>query len=137
MSDKLKYKVAYMDMAERFAQTSEAERLKVGCLIVKNEKIISLGVNGTPPKWPSNVCEDEHRKTFPHVRHAEDAALQKLWCSAETSVGADMYITHQPCINCAIKIVTAGISMVYYRYEYRSKEGVEWLIDNNILCVKL
>ena len=48
-----------MDMACRFAQTSHAERLKVGSLIVKNDSIISLGVNGMPPKWPTEVCEDK------------------------------------------------------------------------------
>jgi len=49
------YKEAFMDMAVRFGQTSYAERLKVGCLLVKNGSIISEGVNGQPPVYMSTT----------------------------------------------------------------------------------
>ena len=130
---KKKYLLAFMDMAERFAMTSEAIRLKVACFIIKNGNIISLGVNGQPPGWPSEVCEDSQGNTIPTVRHAEDAALQKLWKSTETSEGADMIITYSPCLACAIKIKEAGISKVYYRNKYRSSEGIDYLERSGII----
>ena len=130
---KKKYLLAFMDMAERFAMTSEAIRLKVACFIIKNGNIISLGVNGQPPGWPSEVCEDSQGNTIHTVRHAEDAALQKLWKSTETSEGADMIITHSPCLQCAIKIKEAGISKVYYRNKYRSSEGIDYLERSGII----
>lgn len=131
-SQKEKYKQAFMKMAEVFASTSEAKRLKVGCVIVKNDTIIALGVNGQPPGWPTEVCEDNNNQTLPTVRHAEDAALQKLWKSTETSDGAEMYVSHAPCLNCSIKIVTAGINKVYYRQQYRDESGLSYLKSKNI-----
>jgi dCMP deaminase len=136
-SQKEKYKQAFMKMAEVFASTSEAKRLKVGCVVVKNDTIIALGVNGQPPGWPTEVCEDDNNQTLPTVRHAEDAALQKLWKSTETSDGAEMYVSHAPCLNCSIKIVTAGINKVYYRQQYRDESGLSYLKSKNIEVQKL
>lgn len=136
-SQKEKYKQAFMKMAEVFASTSEAKRLKVGCVIVKNDTIIALGVNGQPPGWHTEVCEDDNNQTLPTVRHAEEAALQKLWKSTETSDGAEMYVSHAPCLNCAIKIVTAGINRVYYRQQYRDESGISYLKSKNIEVQKL
>lgn len=124
---KHKYKLALMDMAERFGQTSTAQRLKVGCLIYKNDSIISLGVNGQPPGWDTEVCE-EGNVTLPSVRHAEAAALEKLYLSHETSEDAEMFISHSPCMNCSIKIVAAKIKKVYYRHTYRAENGLAYLL---------
>lgn len=175
---KEKYARALLDMAERFGQTSTAERLKVGALIYKNDSVIALGVNGMPPKWPTEVCEQvemqkEHfpedftktlgeegvRERFPiaelkytlknnkgeyyslttkpECRHAELAALEKLWNSSETAKGATMFISHSPCKNCSIKMLTAGIEKVYYKHSYRSREGIDYLLANNVEVIKL
>jgi dCMP deaminase len=132
-----KYKLAFMQMAETFGLTSEAQRLKVGALIVKNDTIIALGTNGQPPGWYTEVCEDENYATLPTVRHAEDAALQKLWKSTETATGSEMFVSHAPCLNCSIKIVTAGISKVYYRQQYRSDEGLQYLQSKGVKIEQL
>ena len=129
---KPKYHSALLDMAIRFGQSSEANRLKVGALLVRDGKILSQGVNGTPPKWESEVCEGEDGKTLPRVRHAEIACLEKLWNSTETAEGATMYISHSPCLPCAIKLLTAGISSVYFKEEYRCDEGVKFLKRNGV-----
>lgn len=133
---KEKYKAALIDMACRFGETSTAERLKVGALIFKNDSIIALGVNGQPPGWHTEVCEDEIGMTFSTVRHAEDAALQKLWNSTETAKGAEMYVSHAPCLNCSVKLVTAGITKVVYKHDYRSDEGLKHLINSGIVVEK-
>jgi dCMP deaminase len=134
-----KYIRAYIDMAERFAQTSEAVRLKVGCLIVKPEGgTIAEGVNGMPPGWPTEVCENVKHDwgttlvTKPECRHAEVAALEKLWFSPVSAEGCYMFISHSPCLPCAIKIATAKISRVYYKHNYRSVDGIMHLEQRGI-----
>ena len=134
---KEKYALAIMDMANRYGETSTAERLKVGSLIYKNNSIISLGVNGQPPGWETEVCEDDEGKTLPTVRHSEAAALEKLYLSTETSEGAEMFISHSPCLNCSLKIVAAKIQKVYYRHEYRCSQGIEWLKKNGVEVYKI
>lgn len=129
---KRKYEEALMDMAERFGQTSSATRLKVGCLIYKNDSIISLGVNGQPSGWHTEVCEGSDGLTLNTVRHAEQAALDKLVTSTETSVGAIMFVSHQPCLACSLRIVSGKISKVYYRHQYKTEEGVQYLKSKGI-----
>jgi dCMP deaminase len=122
-------------IAEETAQLSSARRLKVGCIIVKNGRILSIGYNGTPAGWDNN-CENEFTThpenltklvTKVEVSHAEENCLMKMATSTESSDGATMFITHPPCINCAKLINLAGIKKVYYNEEYRSTEGLEFL----------
>jgi dCMP deaminase len=134
---KLKYVRAYMDMAKRFGETSNAERRRVGALIIKNGHIIAQGVNGQPPGWPTEVCEGEDGLTLPTVRHAEVAALEKLQRSTESSDAADMFVSLSPCMDCAIKIKSAGIKSVYYGEDYRCLEGIKYLRDNGITVIKV
>lgn len=134
---KKRYQEALMGMSERFGETSYAERLKVGCLIYKNNSIISLGVNGQPPGWHTEVCEGTDGWTLPTVRHAEQAALDKLLLSTETSEGATMFISHAPCLSCSIRIASARISQVYYRNAYRSEEGLKYLSSKGIEAIKI
>jgi len=129
---KKKYLDAFMDMTVRFGQTSEAKRLQVGALLEKNGAIISCGVNGAPPGWHTEVCEGEDGLTLPHIRHAEIACLEKLWASHETAAGATMFISHAPCLNCSVKITTAGIKKVYYREQYRDNSGLDYLRSKQI-----
>jgi dCMP deaminase len=130
---KEKFKEAYMDVAKRFAQLSTAERLNVGAIVVKDDRIISIGYNGMPAGW-DNVCEDEvvednltRLVTKTEVLHAETNAISKLARSFESGEGATMFITHSPCMDCAKMIYQAGISEVYYGEEYRSAGGIEFL----------
>src|ERR1700739_1211050 len=107
----------YMDIARRTAAMSRAQRLQVGCIAVKDNRIISFGWNGTPAGWV-NECEIEHinqetgeitLKTKPEVLHAEANCLMKLAASPESSIGAEIFLTHSPCIECAKLIYQAGI----------------------------
>lgn len=132
-----KYKHAIMDMAVRFGQTSEAKRLKVGAILYKNGNIIAMGVNGTRSGWHTNCCEDEDGNTTKEVRHAEIAALDKLRRSHETSVGAILFCSHSPCKPCAVELVEAEVAEVYYRHDYRSPDGIEYLRMHGIPVTKL
>lgn len=133
---KEKYLAAFVDMVERFALTSEATRLKVGAMLIKNDNPIALGVNGTRAGWYTNKCEDDNGNTTPEVRHAEVACLDKLRRSSETSVGATLLVTHSCCLPCAVEIVEAGIDKVVYLNEYRDLSGIEYLKSKGITVLK-
>ena len=145
---KQKFIEAYMDVAERFAQLSSAVRLQVGAIVVKDDRIISIGYNGMPSGW-DNVCEEccdggglvgagcyhdhcEGPKTKPEVLHAESNAIAKLARSSESGEGAAIFITHSPCIDCAKLIYQSGIATVYYKTDYRSTQGIDFLLKSNI-----
>ena len=131
---KSKHITAYMKTAETFAECSTAKRAKVGAIIVKDDRIISIGYNGMPSGWDNN-CENEigvHKgepvlKTKPQVLHAEMNAISKVARSSESSQDAVMFLTHAPCHDCAKMIYQSGISSVYYRTTYRDSTGIEFL----------
>lgn len=131
-----KFKQAYMDVAERFAQLSHAQRAKVGAIIVKDDRIISIGYNGMPSGW-ENVCEEDG-KTKPQVLHAETNAIAKLAQSSESGKDAILFCTHLPCMECAKLIYQSGIKEVYYREEYKAAKGSgkEFLIESGITIAR-
>ena len=124
-----------MQTAEIFAKLSTAVRLKVGTIIVKEDRIISIGYNGMPTGW-DNVCEvtlpDGTLVTRPEVLHAESNAMTKLAKSSESGEGATLFVTHAPCLNCAKVIHQSGIIEVYYKEHYRTTEGIDFLLQCNI-----
>lgn len=144
----------YMRMAFIWSENSYAIRRQVGALIVKDNSIISDGFNGTPSGFP-NVCEysvdkdfqpfpnipEERRRsilrynyerghdiaTYPYVLHAESNAIAKLAKSHNSSEGATLYVTDEPCLECSKIIIQSGIRRVIYSRPYRLHEGVELL----------
>ena len=128
---KHKHKLAYMEAAEAFAKCSNATRLKVGCVIVKDNRIISCGYNAQP-QHIDDPCELPDGSTDPRVRHAEKSALMGLIRSNQSAVGAVLFCTHACCKMCAIDIVDAGITKVYYRHAYRCSEGLDYLQTNGV-----
>lgn len=133
---KSKHAKAYMECAEAFARCSVGERLKVGAVIVKNNRIISCGYNALPEHLDGPL-EDENGTTKPQVRHAEKNALLGLVRSNESSVGATLFCTHACCEFCAIDVVDAGITAVYYQSDYRSREGLQYLIRHGVIVSKM
>jgi dCMP deaminase len=149
---------AYMKTAETFSELSHARRLHVGAIVVKNDRIISIGYNGMPAGW-DNDCENTvfvpgeevlgtdmvalgytqtnngnwtKLKTKPEVLHAETNAIAKLAKSNESGMGATMFITHAPCLDCAKLIYQSGISSVLYRNAYRDTSGIEFLKKSGV-----
>lgn len=148
-----------MKTAETFAELSHARRLHVGAIIVKDDRIISIGYNGMPAGW-DNDCEnteyvgsdeqipspDEMKrlgftgtdngwyrlKTKPEVLHAETNAIAKLARSTESGLDADIFITHSPCLDCAKLIHQSGIKRVFYGENYRDDTGVDFLKSSGV-----
>jgi dCMP deaminase len=151
---KEKLKRAYMKTAETFAELSHARRLHVGAIVVKDDRIISIGYNGMPASWDNN-CEDRvyanewsidnnhwdyqeedgtcyNLKTRPEVLHAETNAIAKLARSNESGMDADIFITHAPCLDCAKLIYQSGIKRVWYGAQYRDSTGTEFLRKSGV-----
>ena len=151
MANQNKLDERYLAMAKEWSKMSHAKRKKVGCLIVKDEQIISDGYNGTPSGF-NNDCEevfytcderDFYRdqewqldkgkekffklKTKPEVLHAESNALMKLARSTNSSEGATIYCTYSPCFDCAKLIVQSGVKRFVYNETYRNTEGLDLL----------
>lgn len=133
---KTKHKFAYMKCAEAFAECSVGERLKVGSVLVKNNRIISCGYNALPEHL-HGALEDSEGKTKQEVRHAEKNALMGLIRSHESAVGATLFCTHSCCKLCAVDIVDAGIVEFVYRTEYRDLSGVEYLVENGVIVEQI
>ena len=126
-----KWQKAHMEVAETYAKLSTAKRAQVGCVIVKDKRIISIGYNGMPSGW-DNECEDTDEYGFmpvtkPEVLHAETNAIAKLARSSESGDKADLYVTLPPCIDCAKLIYQSGITRVFYKGTYRTVDGIEFL----------
>jgi dCMP deaminase len=151
---KQKWIDAFMDTAERFAQLSSAKRLQVGAVVVKDNRIISIGYNGMPSGW-TNECEkrvytltqpaeflDEDGSSYnvvtkDEVIHAEANAILKLARDGESGNGSSLFCTHAPCIHCAKLVHGAGINKVYYRHSYRDTIGLDFLEKCNIEVEKI
>jgi dCMP deaminase len=133
---KSKFIKAHMDAAEVYAQLSSAERLKVGCVVVKNDRIISIGYNGMPAGWTNN-CEDEDGNSKKEVLHAEANAITKIARGNDSAEDATLFCTASPCINCAKLIYQSGISVVYYRDKYKTDEGIQFLLRSGVQVSKV
>jgi dCMP deaminase len=137
---KPKHQTAHMQAAHIYAELSTARRLKVGALVVKDDRIISIGYNGMPKGWDNN-CEQELEdgtiKTKPEVLHAETNAIAKLARSVESGLDADLFVTHSPCLDCAKLIYQAGIRRVYYATNYRDDSGIVFLKNSGVEVTKL
>ena len=125
-----------MECAEAFARCSAGQRLKVGSVIVKNNRIISCGYNAFP-EHIDGPLEDENNTTRPEVRHSEKNALMGLIRSNESAIGAEMFCTHACCLYCAIDVVDSGIVKLYYRHTYRDSAGLEYLLANGVEVEKI
>ena len=147
----------YMRMAFTWSENSYAIRRQVGALIVKDGSIISDGYNGTPSGFENvceyakdkgyepirhktlkdSDIRNHLRKvmmegktelvTYPYVLHAESNAIAKLAKSNNSSMGATLYVTDEPCMECSKMIIQSGISRVVYSRSYRLQDGVELL----------
>lgn len=130
----------FMIVAEETAKLSHAVRLQVGAVIVRDDRIISIGYNGMPAGW-DNVCEDPIHDNYggtalitkPEVLHAESNAIAKLARSTQSGDGATMFCTHAPCMQCAKLIYQSGIRELYFKTHYRDVDGLNFLKNSGVL----
>lgn len=128
---KYKHKIAYMKTAKAFAECSSSGKLKVGAVIVKDNRIIGVGYNAQPEHITA-AMEDDNGTTLPTVRHAEMSALMGLLRAGISPVGATMFTTHGCCLSCAVAVVDAGIKKVYWSEQHKLGEGILHLKNNSV-----
>jgi dCMP deaminase len=118
---KNKFQEYFMGVAALTANLSHAKRLKVGCIAVKDRRIICCGYNGTGPGEDNN-CETKLDNgtivTKPGVFHAEDNLIRFAKRNNIDLKGTTLYITHEPCEVCAELLLKAGIVEILAENEY-------------------
>ncbi len=130
----------YMELAENLATRSHCVKAKVGAVLTKDTRIISLGYNGPPAGthncdevWPADGCPRDSKGSCSLALHAEQNAILYAAKSNISIEGSTLYVTLSPCIACARVIFTIGIKKVYYLNSYAdfkglpSDEGVDFL----------
>jgi len=155
----------FINMAELIAGQSTCCRLNVGAVLVKDNRVISIGFNGVPSGqthceehfkevykkdfcsvyptekdfFKSQTFKDEHGKfSNENELHAEQNAILFAAKNGIATSGATLYVTLSPCINCAKVIITAGIKTVFYKDLYdRSQDGIVFLNKNGVECRQL
>lgn len=130
--DKLR---AHLKVAQAYAELSTAKRLKVGAVLIKDDRPIAVGYNGTPSGY-DNRCEDDEGNTRPEVLHGEANAILFAGRKGIPS-GCVMVTTDSPCFECAKMIIQVRIKAVYYANEYRLTDSLKFLEENNVLVQKI
>lgn len=118
------------------SKRSACERLKVGCLIVNDNRIISQGYNGFLPGLPhKSIVRDNHEQATVHAEQNAVCDCAKRGTSCKDSI---VYITHFPCIICCRILIAAGIKEIKYINDYNNDSLVPYLCEQaNINLVKL
>jgi len=117
----------FMSTALLISSRSPCERLHVGCVLVKNNRIISAGYNGF-------LSGAEHKSIVEHSHeqatvHAEQNCISDCAKRGVATEGAIAYITHYPCINCFKILVAGGIKKIIYLDDYKNDPNIQKIID--------
>jgi dCMP deaminase len=113
------------------ATRSPCERLQVGCLLVKDNRIISQGYNGFLPGCPhDSIVVNNHEQATVHAEQnaITDCAKRGVSCNQ-----ADAYITHYPCVNCMKMLCASGIKKIYYINDYKNNELVQYFFQQSFV----
>lgn len=122
----------YMDLAQNLSRKSHCVKAKVGAVISKDTRIVSLGYNGPPAgthncdqEWPQDGCARDRKGGCSLALHAEANAILYASKNQITMEGATLYVTLSPCLACAKIIYTTGIKKVIYLDSYASFKGID------------
>ena len=118
--------LTFLNIAQIISGLSKCKRKQVGCVAVKDKRIVAMGYNGTAPGQPNN-CEDAEGNTLHTVSHSEANMIAFCAKNGIALDGCDLYVTMSPCPTCANLIVHAGFNNIYYIEVYRDKEGIKIL----------
>ena len=126
----------FSEICEVTAKRSPCDRLKVGCVLVKDNRIISQGYNGFLPGCPhDSIVRDGHEQATVHAEQnaIADCAKRGVSCDEATA-----YVTHYPCIICARLLLASGIRCIKYINNYKNDELVNVFTDQlEIPVIKL
>ena len=116
------------------AERSPCHRLQVGCVLVKDKRIISQGYNGfLPGAAHKSIVRNNHEQATVHAEQNAICDCAKRGVSCE---GATAYITHYPCIICTRLLLASGIKDIKYLEDYKNDELVKTFTDELNVKVK-
>ena len=131
---RLSWEEYFMSTAMLLSCRSSCNRLHVGCVLVKNNRIISAGYNGFLPGAPhESIVVNNHEIA---TVHAEQNAISDCASRGVSVKDATAYITHFPCINCAKILAASGIKEIVYLNDYKNDSNVLTLLGNVNINVK-
>jgi len=114
-----------MKTAQLASVRSPCERLQVGCVLVKNNRLISMGYNGFLSGTDHvSIVRDNHEQA---TIHAEINAVTDAAKRGVSIDGAEAYVTHYPCLNCYKALASSGVKKIYYNTDYKNDPVVEKL----------
>lgn len=131
--NRLSWDEYFMSVAFLISARSSCERLHVGCVLVKDNRIIATGYNGFLPNMPhESIVRNGHEQGTVHAEQNAIADCAKRGMNVE---GATAYITHYPCLNCAKILAASGIKDIRYNTDYRNDQLVEVITNLNIIQI--
>ena len=125
----------FATIIQAVSQRSTCTRARVGAILVKNNRVISTGYNGSPSGTPHCTeagCILNSEGACIRTVHAEANLIAFAAKNGENTDGASLYTTLAPCLDCAKLIVNAGIKKVYFQVPYRNTDGLDLLSDSGI-----
>lgn len=140
INDRLSLDFIFMQTAMLFSSRADCMRAQVGCVITKDNRIISVGYNGNVSGGKNctydNSCPLDSFGTCYNSIHAEQNAIAFCAKNGINMNDSTIYITLSPCLACSKLIIQSGIEKVVYLNEYRIKDGIEYLKNSNIEVIK-
>jgi len=120
MKQSLKNK--YAKLVDKLSSFSKNKRLKVGCIILKNTRIVSSGYNGTlPGHSEETIIQDSHDI---NTIHGEQNALMNCCINGIETKDCEMFVSHFPCQVCTKLAIMAGIKKIYFVNDYRNEDNL-------------
>ena len=133
-NERLSWEEYFMSTSVLLSCRSSCNRLHVGCVLVKNNRIISAGYNGFLPGAPhESIIVDNHEIA---TVHAEQNAISDCANRGVSVKDATAYITHFPCINCAKILAASGIKEIVFLNDYKNDSNVLVLLKNVNISIK-
>jgi len=134
MAERLSWNDYFAKIVKVTSERSPCERLKVGCVLVKNNRIISQGYNGFLPGFPhKSMMRDGHEQA---TVHAEQNAITDCAKRGVSCDGATAYITHYPCVICTRLLIAAGIKKIRYLEDYRKDHLVFYFCKDGSIDIQ-
>lgn len=128
LNNRLDWNQYFMSSAILISSRSSCERLKVGCIIVKDNRIISSGYNGHITGTPHiSIVDNNHEQTTIHAEINALAYAAKYGVSINNSIA---YITHYPCINCFKALIASGVTKIIYKNDYKNYNVIQEILNN-------
>ena len=133
-SERLSWEEYFATFAKLTAKRSPCNRLKVGCVLIKDNRIIATGYNGFLPGAPhESIVIDNHEQA---TVHAEQNCIADCAKRGVNTMNSTAYITHYPCINCYKILLASGIREIFYIEDYKNNEVITQINKNLNIPIK-